>query len=125
MPSLAFDMYHEAFGADVVPRLFVYDRGGHSRENIKVCKKKGIKKIGIQPKGRARWQVRGQDRKIVMSERGKMEGKIGTLKNSYGFNKPRQRSNDTVLVSGHRSILSFNLNKFMKHSANAVAVKVA
>jgi hypothetical protein len=125
MPSLAFNMYQEAFGADVVPHLFAYDRGGYSKENIKICKKKGIKKIGIQPKGRARWQVRGRDRKIVMSERGKMEGKIGTLKNSYAFNKPRQRNNDTVLASGHRSILSFNLNKFMRHSANAATVKVA
>jgi hypothetical protein len=125
MPLVALEMYRDVFSAAATPDLFVYDRGGHSKDNVKALKKQGVKKIGIQPKGRAQWQVHGRDRKNVMSERGKMEGKIGTLKNAYNFNKPRQRRDDTVLAAGHGSLLSFNLNKFMRDTSKAAAAKAA
>ena len=54
--------------------------------------KAGIKKIGIEPKGKADWLIAEEDQKRVKSERGKMEGSIGTLKSEkYGFNKPKER----------------------------------
>ncbi|MDM8539389.1 hypothetical protein QUF70_21755, partial [Desulfobacterales bacterium HSG17] len=49
------------------------------------------------------------------SERGMMEGVIGTLKTEkYGFNKPKERSIETLRSAGQRSILSSNLNKLMR-----------
>lgn len=114
MPMLALKAYQETFGRAALPELAVYDRGGWSQENVSQLKKSGIKKIGIQPKGRARWRVHGKDRKRVMLERAAIEGKIGTLKTSYGMNKPRERRSDTVLAVGPKSILSFNLNKMMR-----------
>jgi len=123
MPDLSLSGYQEIFGEDAVPELFVYDRGGHSKQNIINLKKAGVKKVGIQPKGKAPWEVSGEDREIVKSERAMMEGVIGTLKTKkYGFNKPKERSIETLLSAGQRSILSFNLNKFMKDLTNSEMV---
>ncbi len=115
MPDLSLSGYQKIFGEETVPELFVYDRGGHSKPNIKKLKKAGIKKVGIQPKGNAPWEVSEEDREIVKSERGMMEGVIGTLKTEkYGFNKPKERNIETLRSAGQRSILSFNLNKLMR-----------
>jgi hypothetical protein len=51
----------------------------------------------------------------VRSERRQAEGVIGTLKSPrYHFNKPKERLWQTLEMAGTRSILSFNLNKFMR-----------
>jgi hypothetical protein len=51
----------------------------------------------------------------VRSEPGQTEGIIGTLKSDrYKFNKPKERLWQTLEMAGPRSILSFNLNKFMR-----------
>jgi hypothetical protein len=43
------------------------------------------------------------------------EGSIGILKtNKYGFNKPLERGWESLQAAGQRSLLSLNLNKFMK-----------
>jgi hypothetical protein len=114
MPALALSLLRDTFGASVTPEMFVYDRGGSSRDNVKALRREGVKKIGIQPKGRARWHVHGPDRHHVMKRRAEIEGKIGTLRVFYGMNKPKERRADTVAAVGPRSILSFNLNKFCK-----------
>ena len=119
MPKLALAAFREDLGPGATPDLFVYDRGGWSKENATQLRKEGVKKVGIQPKGKARWRVHGTDRQQTMSERGKSEGKIGTLKSSYGFNKPRERRPDTLLAAGQRSALAFNLRKLIRHIANA------
>ena len=119
MPGLSLSGYQQIFGKETVPELFVFDRGGYSKPNIKKLKEAGVKKVGIQPKGNAPWEVSEEDREIVKSERGMMEGIIGTLKTEkYGFNKPKERSLETLRSAGQRSILSFNLNKFMRDLTN-------
>lgn len=71
--------------------------------------------LGIQPKGKRPWSVAEGVRDQVRSERGQTEGVIGTLKsNRYQFNKPKERLWQTLEMAGPRSILSFNLNKFMR-----------
>ena len=124
MPAMALAHYRDTLGAGQTPDMFVYDRGGWSTDNVNSLQKEGIDKVAIQPKGRARYRVHGLDRARAMSERGKTEGIIGTLKGSkYGFNKPKQRRPDTLRAAGQRSVLSFNLNKFqrdlMKQEASA------
>ena len=115
MPELSLSGYRRIFGEEEVPEFFTYDRGGYSKPNIKKLRKAGVKKIGIQPKGNAAWEVSGEDRDIVKSERATTEGVIGTLKTKkYGFNKPKERSIETLRSAGQRSVLSFNLNKLMR-----------
>jgi len=61
------------------------------------------------------WRVAEAVRDTIRSERGKTEGVIGTLKSDkYGFNKPKERTAETLRMAGSKSILSFNLNKLMR-----------
>jgi hypothetical protein len=115
MPLVALSAYRKIFGLKATPRLLVYDRGGYAKKTVEKLALEGVKKIGVQPKGKAPWLIGEPDRQTVRSERGKTEGSIGTLKSpKYGFNLPKERNQETLQAAGHRSILSLNLNTFMK-----------
>ncbi len=47
MPGLSVSGYQEIFGEVAAPEFLTYDRGGHSKPNIKKLRKAGVKKIGI------------------------------------------------------------------------------
>jgi len=115
MPLQALAGYRAIFGAQATPALVVYDRGGYATTTLRALTNEGVKQIGIQPKGHGVWHVAEAVRETVRSERGKTEGIIGTLKtDKYGFNKPKERLWQTLEMAGPRSILSYNLNKFMR-----------
>jgi hypothetical protein len=115
MPLRSLSEYREIFGETATPELVVYDRGGSAATTIKKLKQAGVTKVGIQPKGQGTWHVAEEDRQTVKSVRGMTEGRIGTLKtDKYGFNKPRERGWESLQAVGQRSILSLNLNTFMK-----------
>jgi len=115
MPLQALAGYRAIFGAQATPALVVYDRGGYATTTLRALTNEGVKQIGIQPKGQGAWHVAEAVRETVRSERGKTEGIIGTLKtDKYGFNKPKERLWQTLEMAGPRSILSYNLNKFMR-----------
>jgi len=115
MPLQALAGYRAIFGAQATPALVVYDRGGYAAATVRALTHEGVKAIGIQPKGAGTWHVAEAVRETVRSERGKTEGIIGTLKtDKYGFNKPKERLWQTLEMAGPRSILSYNLNKFMR-----------
>jgi hypothetical protein len=115
MPLRALAGYRAIFGQQATPELVVYDRGGDSAPTRQKLTLAGVKDIGIQPKGKRPWSVAEAVRDQVRSERGQTEGVIGTLKsNRYKFNKPKERLWQTLEMAGPRSILSFNLNKFMR-----------
>jgi hypothetical protein len=115
MPLKALAGYRALFGPQATPELVVYDRGGDSTPTRQKLALAGVKQIGIQPKGKRPWSVAEAARDQIRSERGQTEGVIGTLKsNQYKFNKPKERLWQTLEMAGPRSILSFNLNKFMR-----------
>jgi hypothetical protein len=115
MPLKALAGYRAIFGQQATPELVVYDRGGDSTPTHQRLALEGVRDIGIQPKGKRPWSVVEAVRDQVRSERGRTEGVIGTLKsNRYKFNKPKERLWQTLEMAGPRSILSFNLNKFMR-----------
>src|SRR5215471_4004703 len=120
MPLQALAGYRAIFGPRATPTLLVYDRGGYARATVRALANEGIKAIGIQPKGQAAWHVAEGVRDTVRSERGKTEGIIGTLKtDKYGFNKPKERLWQTLEMAGPRSLLAYNLNKFMRDLVRA------
>lgn len=80
MPIEAVKDYKRVFGAEAVPEMSVYDRGGSAPKTIEELKKQGVEKVGIQPRGKAKWCVAEEDQAEVRSQRGKTEGVIGTLK---------------------------------------------
>ena len=84
------------------------NRGMHSEGNIALCKEAGIRKIGIQPKGRARPLVNQQDHRHLKNRRAGMEPRIGHLK-VRGLGLSRMKSDEGDIISGHRSALSYNL----------------
>ena len=115
MPLKALSGYRAIFGQDATPELVVYDRGGDSTATRNRLTSEKVKYVGIQPKGQRPWSVAEAVQDQIRSERGRTEGSIGTLKsNRYQFNKPRERLWYTLEMAGPRSILSFNLNKFMR-----------
>ena len=115
MPLKALAGYRAIVGPKATPELVVYDRGGDSTPTRQKLALAGVKDIGIQPKGKRPWSVAEAVRDQIRSERGQTEGVIGTLKsNRYKFNKPKERLWQTLEMAGPRSILSFNLNKFMR-----------
>jgi len=98
----------------------VYDRGGYAAATLRALAQEGVKELGMQPKGHGAWHVAEAVRETVRSERGKTEGIIGTLKtDKYGFNKPKERLWHTLEMAGPRSVLSYNLNKFMRDLVRA------
>jgi len=115
MPLKALSGYRAIFGREATPELMVYDRGGDSTATRQRLALEGVREVGIQPKGKRPWLVAEGVREQIRSERGRTEGSIGTLKsNRYKFNKPKDRLWETLEMAGPRSILSFNLNKFMR-----------
>jgi hypothetical protein len=115
MPLKALAGYRKIFGPEATPELVVYDRGGDSTPTRRKLALAGVKDVGIQPKGKRPWSVAEAVRNQIRSERGRTEGVIGTLKsNRYKFNKPKERLWQTLEMAGPRSILAFNLNKFMR-----------
>ncbi len=115
MPLHALAAYRERFGSEATPELMVYDRGGYAKATLDQLSADGVKQVGVQPKGKGAWRVAEEVRETVRSERGQTEGIIGTLKSTkYGFNKPKERTEETLRMAGTKSILSFNLNKLMR-----------
>jgi len=115
MPLKALSGYRAIFGQEATPELVVYDRGGDSTATRNQLTSEKVKYVGIQPKGQRPWSVVEEVRDQIRSERGRTEGSLGTLKsNRYRFNKPKERLWHTLAMAGPRSILSFNLNKFMR-----------
>ena len=115
MPLLALATYRKIFGNQATPEMLVYDRGGDSTRTRRKLEKEGVQKVGIQPKGKKPWSIVEGDQTIAISQRGKTEGVIGTLKSErYEFNRGRQRTNESLKAAGQRSMLGMNLNKILR-----------
>jgi transposase, IS5 family len=115
MPVEALKDYQRVLGAQAVPKMSVYDRGGSAPKTIATLKQRGVEKVGIQPRGKAHWDVAEADQPEVRSQRGKTEGVIGTLKSrKYGFNHRTERSNETLIAAGQRAMACLNLNTLMR-----------
>jgi hypothetical protein len=109
----AVDDHIALFGK--APRGYAYDRAGHSEENVALLKAKGVKHVGLAPRGRIKWSVRGAMKNKLVKERAQVEAGIGTVKHAkYGFTKPAARSAPAMAMCGQRAVLGFNLNKFVR-----------
>jgi len=96
------------------PTSYAYDRAGSSEENVAALKKLGVSHVGLAPRGKAKWRVRGRVKERLISERAQVEGGIGAIKSGkYGFNRPSAKSAAAMGVCGQRAVLGFNLNKLM------------
>jgi hypothetical protein len=107
------DQHMAVFGA--APKVYGFDRGGYSKANIKKLTKRGVKHVGVAPKGGADWAVSATMQEKIKRERAQVEGSIGTIKSDkYGFNKPNARSTEAMARCGQRAITGFNLMKLVR-----------
>src|SRR5579863_2829870 len=109
----AVDDHIALFGK--APEGYAYDRAGHSIENVAALKAKGVKHVGLAPRGRTQWAVRGRMKDKLVKERAQVEAGIGTVKHAkYGFTKPAARSAPAMAMCGQRAILGYNLNNLVR-----------
>jgi len=100
------------------PQGYAYDRGGYSAQNVSDLKKLGVKDVGLAPRGRTPWSVRGQVRERLVAERALVEAGIGTIKSpKYGFNRPSARCASMMGACGQRAVLGFNSTKLVRELA--------
>ena len=100
------------------PRAYAYDRAGYSERNLSQLKKLGVKQLGLAPRGRLQWPVRGKVKDALIAERAQVEGGIGALKSQrYCFHRPATRSLEMMAAGGQRAVLGFNLNKLVRELA--------
>jgi len=115
MPLAALQPSREGFGEQASPERLGYDRGGSCAQTVEKLQKAGVKKVGIQPAGKAPWSVAAEDQKEVGSQRGKTEGSIGTLKRpKYAFSGGRQRSHERLRAAGQRAMVCMNVVNLMR-----------
>ena len=97
------------------PRAYAYDRAGHSEKNIARLRSLGVRDVGLAPRGRTEWAVKGRVKENLIRERTLVEGSIGTIKSQkYGFNRPAARSAEMMGVCGQRAVLGLNLTKLAR-----------
>jgi len=70
----------------------------------------------LAPTGKKRLEgIKKTMQKKIKSERARIEGAIGTIKNPiYGFNKPDAKSTESMAAYGHRAFIGFNLRKILR-----------
>jgi hypothetical protein len=108
------------------PRSYAYDRGGYSTQNVERLGKLGVRNIGLAPRGRAPWEVRGRVKEGLIRERALVEGSIGTIKcPKYGFNRPAARSAAMMGVCGQRAVLGLNLTRLLRGAAGKRGIALA
>jgi IS5 family transposase len=90
------------------PESYATDRGMYSEANINRCRRAGVKKIGIQPKGRAKPIVSRRDHRRLKNRRAGIEPRLGHLK-MRGLGRSRMKTDEGDIISGHRSALGYNL----------------
>ena len=117
----AVDEHIALFGKP--PNEYGYDRGGWSENNVAELKRKGVKQVGLAPRGTAAWPVNDPTRKRLVRERAQVEAGIGTIKHSkYGFNRPAARSSAMMGMCGQLALVGFNLNKLARALAKRAEV---
>ena len=100
------------------PTGYGYDRGGWSKANVAELKRKGVKHVGLAPRGQANWAVQGKVKDALVKERAQVEAGIGAVKsNRYGFHRPAARSTRKMATLGQMAVLGFNLNKLVREMA--------
>jgi hypothetical protein len=106
-----YEVHRECF--DRPPSSYATDRGMWGAPNLELCLSAGIKKIGIQPKGKAKALVGRKTLRRLSNRRAGIEARIAHLKNK-GLGRSRMKSDVGDLISGYRSALSCNLTLLVR-----------
>jgi len=106
---------HQKISGSVKLEKLATDKGYYSPTNIKDLKKMGIDDIGIQRPKYAKYKTeegREEEKNALRDHRAGIEPLIGHAK-QFGLGKSKAKSDMTMLASGYRSIMAFNLHQLM------------
>jgi hypothetical protein len=106
-----------------MPTSYGTDRGMYSTDNLELCMSAGIKKIAIQPKGKAKPLVSRRDHRELSNRRVAVEARIAHLK-LKGLGRSRMKTDMGDLISGYRSALACNLGHLMRDLKQQMNVAV-
>lgn len=115
----SLDLHHKTF--DQAPKTYAADRGMWGAPNLELCMNAGIKKIGIQPKGKAKALVSQRELHRLSNRRAAIEARIAHLK-TRGLGRSRMKSDVGDLISGYRSAIYYNCSLLMRDLALQPAV---
>jgi len=105
------DHFEEIFNE--CPHSISGDQAFWSRPNLKVCKEREIKEIGINPRGYKGWKIPVEKIEEIQTRRTKIEPIIGHLKRR-GMGKSKMKSDKMTRLDGQRSALSLNLSRLAR-----------
>jgi len=88
----------------------------YSTDNLELCLSAGIKKIAIQPKGKAEPLVSRQDHRRLANRQVAVKARIAHMK-LKGLGRSRMKTDLGDLISGYRSALACNLTHLMRDLA--------
>ena len=100
------EKHKELFGPDALDSLAT-DRGYHSKTNIKLAKKNGVTKIGIQKLGPVEDDLEQEE---LRKRRAGIEPLIGHAKR-FGLGRSKMKRDGNTHGSGFTSIMGFNLSQ--------------
>jgi hypothetical protein len=103
--------YYNRFG--MLPSKILVDRAYTSRENRSLCKSLGIKLMG-KPLGRPPKGAVHEVNRTDIGSRNEVEGKFGTLKTRYGWNRIKARLPETGKAKIAVAVFAMNLAKRAK-----------
>lgn len=104
-------LHHEVFEKE--PESYATDRGMWGQPNLELLLNAGVKKIGVQPKGKAKPLVSKEELLRLSNRRAGIEPRIGHLKNR-GLGTSRMKSDAGDLISGYRAGLSYNISLLLR-----------
>ena len=107
----SLSLHQTAF--DKMPSTYGTDRGMYSSGNLELCLSAGVKKVGIQPKGKAEPLVSQRDHRLLSNRRVAVEARIAHMK-LKGLGRSRMKTDLGDLISGYRSAFACNLGHLMR-----------
>jgi IS5 family transposase len=109
----AIHEHRRLFGEDGLQQVGS-DKGYYSARNIKAIQALGINADGIQRPVTVKQRPAAQVTDDLRRRRAGIEPLIQHAK-SFGLGKSRMKSDKTVLASGYRAVMGFNLHQLMRH----------
>lgn len=104
--------HEKTFGVETLQSLST-DKGYYTKDNVLTLRSK-IKELAIQVPGNIKKPPNVDNAENLHNRRAGIEPLIGHAKN-FGLRKSRAHSDTTMLASGYRAIMGFNLHQLKRH----------
>ena len=116
--------FGDIFG--MMPKMFVYDRGGDEKTNHKVLKDAKVERDCIFRKGKGKMGVGRNTLIAARRERALSEAAIATIKcRKYDFNRPGAKSGEACITKGQMAMIGANINRLIRDLKGGLPISEA